>query len=104
VNPPQATPESGEAPEERDQPTGLADLLVEGIGLPAGFVERALRAFENSAKPLAKGGLALWSWLGVSSWVVAAALACEHVRKSRPRLSLAMGWRQRPVTAPEDEQ
>jgi hypothetical protein len=65
-------------------------LLVEGVALGVGRVECAVQAL---TEPLltAEGSSAVFLyWAGFSSWVVAAAMACEAARRS---------WRRRPALA-----
>jgi hypothetical protein len=64
----------------------VATLLTEGVTLGVTTLERAVRAL---AEPMLDAGSAphgVLYWVGVSSWLAAAALACESVRRRCPQL------------------
>jgi hypothetical protein len=63
----------------------VATLLTEGVSLGVTALERAVRAL---AEPMLDAGGAphdVLYWMGVSSWLVAAALAGETVRRRLPQ-------------------
>jgi len=76
------------APQARDQrvsgiqalpsPQG-ASLLTAGMTLDIARLERAIQALV--APMVEEGSKDLFYWLGLSSWLVAAALACEAARR-----------------------
>jgi hypothetical protein len=70
-----------EAPASQ-RPT-IVHLLVDSFALAPGLVERALDVFQTAEANLTKGGISGWYWLGFSSWVVAAALVGEALRRPR---------------------
>jgi hypothetical protein len=65
-------------------------LLAEGVALGAGAAGRAVNALTEPLSAAEGGSGAFLYWVGVSSWVAAAALACEGARRSwRRRTALA---------------
>jgi hypothetical protein len=65
-------------------------LLAEGVALGAGAAERAVNALTEPLLAAEGESGAFLYWVGFSSWVVAAALACEGARRSwRRRTALA---------------
>jgi hypothetical protein len=65
-------------------------LLAEGAVIGTGAVERAVNALTEPLLAAEGGSGAFLYWVGCSSWVVAAALACEAARRSwRRRTALA---------------
>jgi hypothetical protein len=65
-------------------------LLAEGAVIGAGAAGRAVNALTEPLLTAEGGSSAFLYWVGCSSWVVAAALACEAARRSwRRRTALA---------------
>jgi hypothetical protein len=65
-------------------------LLAEGATCAVSAVGRAVEALAEPLRTEAGGTAGLLYWVGFSSWVVAAALACEGARRSRRRPTLAL--------------
>ncbi|HEX5271363.1 MAG TPA: hypothetical protein VFW33_12780 [Gemmataceae bacterium] len=65
-------------------------LLAEGATVAVGAVERAVEALTDPLRAVEGGSAGLLYWVGCSSWVAAAALACEGARRA---------WRRRPALA-----
>jgi hypothetical protein len=72
----------GEAPAPLPQAAGL---LTEGVTLGATALERAVEALTEPLGSVDSGSAGALYWLGCSSWLVAAALACEAARRTLPR-------------------
>jgi hypothetical protein len=73
---------SGDAPAALPQAAGL---LTEGVTLGVTALERAVEALTEPLGSVDSGSAGALYWLGCSSWLVAAALACEAARRTLSR-------------------
>jgi hypothetical protein len=60
-------------------------LLTQGVTFGVAALERAARALTEPMQIAERGYADVLYWLGCSSWVLAAALACEGLRRCLPR-------------------
>ena len=81
----------------------MAHLLIDGFTFAPGLVERALLAFQAAETKFVSGAGAGWYWLGLSSWIVAAALIGETMRRPRPNGFSARLYQAGPFFVPEDQ-